>query len=131
MPSISAEQLNKQLDTSMWPHFLRTEIIDDGLLLSLKVPEDLSYFSGHFPDQAVLPGVVQVHWAGVLAKRIFGVRDFAELKGAKFNSMILPEQEVELRLLLNSDKRLVKYSYQRGSEKFSSGSLLFRTGGAL
>ncbi len=125
MSSITAEQLNNQLDPSMWPRFTLFETLVDGYLLSLKVPDDLCFFAGHFPEQAVLPGVVQVHWAGELAKRLFDVSGFSELKGIKFASMILPSQDVQLSLAYKPEIQRLKFDYSYQDEKFSSGSIVF------
>lgn len=128
MSLITAEQLNKQLDPTLWPMLSSVEWMEDTVRLSLYVPDDLSYFAGHFPGQPVLPGVVQVHWAGELAKTLFAAKGFSELKSVKFNSMILPNQTVSLTLSFNADKGSLRFDYVSGEEKFSSGSLVFSGG---
>ena len=39
--------------------------------LDLVVPPDLLYCRGHFPNRAILPGVVQIDWAILLGRRHF------------------------------------------------------------
>lgn len=125
MPSITAEHINHLLDSSSWPKFEEIEVQHDLVQARAFVPSTLSYFAGHFPEQAVLPGVVQVHWAGELAQRLFDVTGFTDLKSVKFNSMILPEQHINLELKYSAEKGTVRFSYSNGDDKFSSGMLSF------
>lgn len=132
MPLILAEQLNQSLNPHLWPRFDRIEGQDQVVTILAYVPDSLSYFKGHFPEQAVLPGVVQVHWVGELAKRLFNIDGFSDLKSIKFSSMILPNQAFELSLKYAADKGTVRFNYQsQNSEpepvKFSSGMLSFAT----
>lgn len=142
MPSISAEQLNQSLDLNLWPRFDFLERQDNVVTIKAFVPDHLEYFAGHFPEQPVLPGVVQVHWVGELAQKLFAVDGFSELKSIKFSSMILPNQAIELTLKYAQDKGTVRFSYQSleaeeplASEKplarkellkFSNGMLSFK-----
>lgn len=125
MPSISAEQLNQLFDSTNWPRFDHIEQANELVRAQAFVPSTLSYFAGHFPEQAVLPGVVQVHWAGELAQRLFGLSNFRELKSVKFNNMILPEQVITLELKHSSAKGSVRFSYTSGDDKFSNGMFSF------
>lgn len=131
MSLISAEQLNQSLDPTIWPRFDLIEGQDKLVTILLYVPDNLSYFAGHFPTQAVLPGVVQVHWVGELAKKIFTVTGFSQLKSIKFSNMVLPDQTLELTLKYAQEKGTVRFSFQSpdsdGSQqmKFSSGMLSF------
>lgn len=132
MTSISAEQLNQSLDPNLWPRFERAECHDNIVSIVAVVPDDLDYFAGHFPEQAVLPGVVQVHWVGELAQTIFSLSGFSELKSIKFSNMILPNQALELTLKYVPDKDTLRFSYQSLSSdgevvKFSNGMLRFIT----
>lgn len=130
MPSVTSQQLNKQLDSALWP-FVESLTYEPGsadeVRLQLQVPEGLSYFAGHFPTQAVLPGVVQVHWVGELAKRFFDVGRFIELKSVKFNGMVLPNTELTLVLRFDAVKGLLRFDYHTAAEKLSSGALSFST----
>ena len=100
------------------------------------VPADLSWFAGHFPEQPVLPGVVQTHWAGELSAVLFPVGDFQQVNGLKFKSMILPDTHVILSLVFKAEKSNVAFRYESvlsehshsksSSEVFTTGSLLFK-----
>ncbi|GHA14579.1 thioester dehydrase [Arenicella chitinivorans] len=128
MPSITPEQLNAQLDAAQWPRFHALVQRSDQAIIELEVPDDLRYFAGHFPQQAVLPGVVQVHWVGELAARLFAVGAFTELKSLKFNSMVLPNTWLRLTLDFHAEKSQLKFSYATQEQYFSSGVLVFKSG---
>jgi len=125
----TAEQLNQLLDPKRWPLFETVETSKDTresvVRLQAVVPANLEYFAGHFPEHAVLPGVVQVHWVGELSQYIFQQSGFSELKSIKFSSMVLPEQRFTLELKHSVQKRSVRFSYTDQDEKLSSGMLSF------
>ena len=124
--------LNQQYpDKEKWPIFVDptdTETVraDSNVFETVcEIPAKLSYFAGHFPEQAVLPGVVQVNWANNLATQLFNVEEFRGVNSLKFNTMILPEAKVTLSLTLNPEKHTVKFSYKSDGTLFSSGVLVF------
>ncbi len=110
-----------------WPELIECHLDkeDHKATLKLNVHPDLEYFAGHFPDQPVLPGVVQIHWAGEFTQQLFGLTNFGTLQGAKFNSMVLPSTEVTLDLVFKPEKNSVRFAFYSGSEKYSLGTLIF------
>src|SRR5256885_15707285 len=44
------------------PVLLAKELTDTGYVLHCKVPENLYYLPGHFPQVPVVPGVCQLRW---------------------------------------------------------------------
>jgi len=133
MSLITAEELNEKLDSSSWPTILSLDTQPASAQLSFHIPDSLSYFAGHFPTQAVLPGVVQIHWAGELCKMLFSPSGFSELSSVKFNGMILPGHTIDLSLKFSLDRQSLRFEYtgesvgsdQTKNNKFSSGSLVF------
>ena len=119
-------QLNQQFDSRLWPVFTAVVTNVQAVQFDLIVDAKLSYFAGHFPGQAVLPGVVQVHWAGELARRFFACDGFSNLKRVKFNSVILPAAAVRLSLDYKPQTGLLKFSYFNEDERFSVGTITFR-----
>ena len=55
MLEISNELLSQTFTGNEWPVFRDVEQIDEIINLQLMIPDNLSYFAGHFPEQAVLP----------------------------------------------------------------------------
>jgi 3-hydroxymyristoyl/3-hydroxydecanoyl-(acyl carrier protein) dehydratase len=110
----------------MWPKFISSKEDKDTLTLSLDISEDIHWFAGHFPNKAVLPGVAQLHWAAELATCIAGhLGSFKAASNVKFKKMILPNEKVDLVLVVNAVKKTVAFTYKYKSDVFSSGSLLF------
>lgn len=65
----------------------------------LSVPADSPYFKGHFPEFALLPGVVQVQWAKDIACRYWNLEvALFGVKALKFMSPIRPDDTVVLKL---------------------------------
>jgi len=122
-------------DKNDWPALLDYSMIENAdektitAKINCLVPADLSWFAGHFPEQAVLPGVVQTHWAGELSVALFPVSDFQQVNGLKFKSMILPDTKLALTLVFKAEKNSVAFRYENSQSEmvFTTGSLLFKT----
>ena len=126
MQSAILEKLSLDLDSPQWPKFGNTESTDDGVALELLISPDLTYFDGHFPEQSVLPGVVQVHWAGELARRLFSCSGFSELVKIKFNGVVLPDTRITLILKFREELNRVDFEYADEKQKLSSGAISFQ-----
>ena len=91
--------------------------------VTLIVDERLTWFDGHFPDHKVLPGVVQIDWAGKLAKALFvQAGRFHQLTNIKFKSMVMPGTAMQLALHYNAVKQSVTFNFSNQTESFSTGS---------
>ncbi len=109
-----------------WPDFSQLQAADDGYHLHLRVQADNRWLEGHFPGQPVLAGVVQTHWAAELSRALFPLGEgFQRIDNLKFQSVILPNQSLVLRLIHQPESRAVKFSYASASETFSEGKLVF------
>lgn len=82
------------------------------------------YFKGHFPNFAVLPGVVQLGLAHHFAQA-FLRRDFAIgcVKKMKFSRPILPGERIRFTLEKRADAEIA-YVYAKGETVCSSGCLV-------
>jgi len=121
----STESLKKHFHGNEWPLFNGIDLNDEQVEIQLGISEDLSFFAGHFPEQAVLPGIVQIHWAGELAKFLLELNGFMGLKNIKFNSMVLPNSQITLVMKYNQEKQTLRFEYSSESEKYSSGVFSF------
>jgi len=108
------------------PKICATERTARGVRLTLKIPEDLSYFEGHFPGCPLLPGVVQISWATELGRKHvpFDAR-FRALSAVKFTRVILPGATVALRLEYDGNKRVLDFAYELDNRVCSNGTVLF------
>ncbi len=74
--------------------------------LQLRVPENLLYFEGHFPQAPILPGVVQVNWALELGCQYLPLPpDCIGMQALKFQRVIVPGATVSLELEHEWQKR--------------------------
>ena len=96
----------------------------DEVVLALAIPAQLEAFSGHFPNNPILPGVVQIDWAIRYAALHLGItkpetRDFQ----VKFRNIIRPNAPISLTLKIDRSGNRLSFIYQSGDEVMSSGQL--------
>ena len=95
----------------------------DRLVLSAELAGDNPAFRGHFPEVALLPGVVQVDWA--MAQQPWYSEDaFRGIEKLKFVQVTPPEIAVTLTLV-HCSKGKVNFEYACGDHVLSSGVLTF------
>jgi 3-hydroxymyristoyl/3-hydroxydecanoyl-(acyl carrier protein) dehydratase len=108
------------------PEVLAVRPGDGAVELDLSLPSDLLYFDGHFPAFAILPGVVQLHWAIKLARvhLPIGPAVPAELQ-VKFRRPIRPAAQLILGLSLKETggHRQVIFDYGSDGVACSSGRI--------
>ena len=91
----------------------------------LTFDRDAAYFQGHFPDFAVLPGVVQLGTAHRLAEAFIGrARPLRMVKKVKFSHVIQPGDTVHFTLTKKTDDEFA-YDYRKGDVPCASGVLCF------
>ncbi|WP_281213687.1 thioester dehydrase [Shewanella insulae] len=106
------------------PPILSKRSLEDGVEWQLRIDADLPYFEGHFPEQAVLPGVTQLDWAVQLGTSEFGYAPKVQsLEVLKFQQLILPGSEVQLKISLNRAKHKLTFAYYQGEQRFGSGRI--------
>ncbi|MCB5183733.1 hypothetical protein LG201_00755 [Methylobacillus gramineus] len=106
-----------------------THTAPDAVALSLYVQPALHYFPNHFPDFPILPGVVQLNWAVHFAREHLAMTGkFSALENIKFQSIVLPQQALELSLKWHAPQQRLEFVFALGAQKFSSGRIIF--GGA-
>ena len=94
----------------------------------LDISPELEWFQGHFPGNPVLPGVVQLHWAVVVAQAIFGLTGVpAEIKRLKFKSIVIPPRILELSVFRSSANE-VQFEFMSMGQQHSEGRLVFVEG---
>ncbi|MBX2867269.1 MAG: hypothetical protein KTR18_01230 [Acidiferrobacterales bacterium] len=123
-----AASLNQEFNPNQWPTISDIRFDGDTLSLALNVTSDLKWFEGHFPDNPVLPGVVQVHWAVSLAKKLLvNNADFNQVENLKFKSVVLPETNLTLHYtgLQSGEKIRFSFNASETGEVHSEGRLTF------
>ena len=111
---------------NQWPQFGEVITADHQVTVAMTIDPEITWFAGHFPEQPVLPGVVQVDWAAQLSRRFFPeLQRFRGLKNIKFKTVILPGATVHLALTANREKQSVSFAYRDNETVYSSGVLAF------
>lgn len=109
---------------SSLPQILSKSSDDQAVEFRLFIDAALPFFEGHFPQQAVLPGVTQLDWAIRLGCQHFNYStDIASLEVLKFQQLILPNSEASLKISENKDKSKLIFSYFDGEKRFASGRI--------
>lgn len=86
------------------PHFKLPDILSwineaSQHTLLLEVCPQMSIFEGHFPDNPILPGIVQLHWAVGISMGVYSFNDAPfEIKRLKFKNIVQPPRVLELVL---------------------------------
>lgn len=106
---------------------LTTEATEDVVNLKIRIPENLFYFQGHFPDIAILPGVVMTNWALEYAEQFFQYDPtrFIGLNTLKFMLIVRPNYELKFTMSKLSDSRCA-FSYISSHGKHCSGKVLYK-----
>lgn len=123
---MTIDDLRQAFDSAEWPHFLGLDAVPNGYALTLDIHAGIRWFEGHFPQQPVLAGIVQTHWATELGKFLFPLGDkFVRIDNLKFQTVVLPGQQLSLRLEHLPDSGALKFRYVQDELSFSEGRCVF------
>ncbi len=107
------------------PLLVAKEDANAGYVLHCKVPDNLYYLRGHFPQVPVVPGVCQLRWVIQSIETYSGRRlQLSALEAVKFHHLLVPGQPFFLEVRL--DRQANKWVYRIFSDEqtFASGRLL-------
>jgi len=113
------------MNNSDSPQLVSEEVSLSEITQELFLPQNLIYFQGHFPDLAILPGVVQLKWAIELAGKLCADpnKPLRTIKRLKFTNIIRPESTVSLNVAYNADKGFATFRYFDAEHVYSQGQL--------
>jgi 3-hydroxymyristoyl/3-hydroxydecanoyl-(acyl carrier protein) dehydratase len=97
---------------------------DQTAIVRLALPPDHEAFAGHFPNQKILPGIIQLDWAIQLAARCFGFepRPATQVR-VKFMQIIGPDPaDLSVSLRYDPARTEVTFEYRAGDTMASRGS---------
>jgi len=108
-----------------FPRVLTATVDRPNVCFGLDISQDLNWFRGHFPDMPILPGVVQLHWAVIVARAVFKFPDSPlEFKRLKFKNVVIPPQMLELSVSVPAPKE-VQFEFYNADKQYSQGRLVF------
>jgi len=97
-------------------------------LLHLSIHPDLRVFSGHFPQQPVLPGVAMLDWAIHFGRQAFVISGcFAGMDAVKFQHVVLPGAHLQLSLSWSAERGMLSFQYRQGEISHASGRIRFHS----
>jgi len=100
----------------------------DEVILSIEISPRLEAFCGHFPDNPILPGVVQIDWAVRFAAIHLGIKELAVRDvQVKFRNIIRPDNPISLTLQFDRSKNRLSFTYQSNNSLMSSGHIKLET----
>jgi len=94
--------------------------------LQCRIVPSLIYFSGHFPEQPILPGVTQLAWAEQFAKIFFTINEpFLRMEVVKFKKIIQPEAIIKINLSWKADSGKLYFEITSATHAHSSGRIVY------
>jgi 3-hydroxymyristoyl/3-hydroxydecanoyl-(acyl carrier protein) dehydratase len=110
-----------------WPEVSAECVNDNQATLHCYIPAALLYFDGHFADNPILPGIVQVHWVEAYGRRLLSVTgSFVCLELIKFKKVIPPGQQITMTLNYHQETKKLSFTYASKKGEHSSGLLCFK-----
>lgn len=123
----SLEKLKQNFNSDEWPEFLSLSQNENRVEIEVIIGLAIRWFEGHFPEQPVLAGVVQTHWAALLSAYFFPLQgEFSRLDNLKFQNVILPEVTLTIALEHQVEKNSVKFRFVSEDESFSEGRIVYQ-----
>jgi len=108
-----------------YPEVLSTHQTDTGWMLQLRVPDDLAYLEGHFPQAPIVAGVCQLKWVIDYIEIHTGKPLVIEaMEAVKFHRPLLPRQLFAIDLSYDPLTRVWQYLVYATDKPFASGRLI-------
>jgi 3-hydroxyacyl-[acyl-carrier-protein] dehydratase len=95
-----------------YPEIIETLQNDpNNITLRLRIPAEIIFFQGHFPNTPILPGVAQVDWAIFFAHKFLGIdpQKCLNIEQIKFTKVIKPNSKISLEVKLENNTLHFKY----------------------
>ncbi len=127
IPLQALQQMFESKTKVDWPDTSMLDLQETELTMRCLIPPELIYFEGHFPNNPILPGIVQVHWAEAYGRQHLAIEGvFDRLEVIKFQQVIAPAATVDLTLRYDARKAKLHFCYESERGPHSSGRICFR-----
>lgn len=94
--------------------------------VELYISSLLPVFDGHFREIPVLPGVAQVDWVMVIARKLFGISaPFQKMEAVKFHKVYQPGPLLSLHMQWHPERHMLSFRYESPNATHSSGRIFF------
>lgn len=93
-------------------------------------PPDFPGFTGHFPNEPVLPAVLQLMVVRLLAEKALKMELIAgEVQRVKFSGVIRPEEKVvfSIKMTEKTKQWVADFSIRRHDQSAAAGTVIFRS----
>ena len=116
--------LSDRLPEPIIQNLVQTE---NEITANLTFLSESEYFKGHFPEQMILPGVIQLHFVIKFIEMFFNKKNIKcySISKLKFSNLILPNTTVKFRLSKHNENEF-SFLYEHKNEKNSSGKIIFQ-----
>ena len=121
---VNAKRIKEIFNTNItYPYVIDYLINSTDAQFDLIFPRESNFFSGHFTNFPILPGVVQLFFVKEFIKDGFNL-DFVpqKVKKIKFSSIIKPDEKVSL--CLKKSENSIDFKFTKGDKIFSSGTFV-------
>jgi 3-hydroxymyristoyl/3-hydroxydecanoyl-(acyl carrier protein) dehydratase len=109
----------------MWYSLLAlNRITQDEILAQVTVSGSSPWFSGHFPENPILPGIAQLNMvAEVIARARNENLCIRRLNRVKFKRLVKPDEILEIRAVAASGGGLYSFRITHATEDVCSGTM--------
>ena len=117
------------VEQKLQPETVAERCSADRCEVDLRVPTDLSCWPGHFPDQPLVPGVLQVDWVMRSIERwLDRTMALRTVEALKFKTPLYPGEELTLRIDGSSEGDRFQFQLAAEGRIFSQGRLYLTRG---
>lgn len=114
------------LQNTHFPQLQDCDFQGDSVELQFRVQSGLIYFTGHFPDQPILPGATQLAWAEQYGKIFFNIdQPFLRMEVIKFKKIIRPGDVIKMKLHFKSSNSKLYFELNSIDYLHSSGRMVY------
>lgn len=101
-------------------------MVETKITASVTTDGNSPWFSGHFPDNPILPGIAQLKMVvDLLAKEFAGELSITGLSRVKFRKIVSPGEPLDIHVTGSNTKNQYIFRITSGNEDVCSGRMLF------